>query len=256
MIPSLAALVTLQSLDSAIDQARKRLAELPGLEQTIAARIATAQAAVEAAKGTLQENVAARRQLEKDVAAVDTRLARFEDHKASIKTNQEYTALLHEIATAKAEKDAIEERILGLMEQADALGLEVKSAETARKKAADDGDTTRIAIVAERKVMDGEVAQLTAERTRHAAAVDARSLATYEQLRKGRRGIAVAQMANSGCTACHVRLRPAVEQQVRRNDGLIQCDNCQRILYAPAPPDAAGSVGTAGAAEVPSAAAR
>jgi predicted nucleic acid-binding Zn-ribbon protein len=246
MIPSLAALVTLQSLDSSIDQARKRLAELPGLEQTIAARIAAAQAGLDAAKAALQENVTARRQLEKDVAAVDTRLARFDDHKASVKTNHEYTALLHEIATAKAEKDAIEERILGLMEQADALGIDVKSAEAARKKAADDGDTTRIAIVAERKVIEGEVAQLVAERTRHAAAVDARSLATYEQLRKGRRGVAVAQMINSGCAACHVRLRPAIEQQVRRNDGLIQCDSCQRILYAPAPPDPAGSAGTAG----------
>jgi predicted nucleic acid-binding Zn-ribbon protein len=247
MIPSLAALVTLQSLDSSIDQARKRLAELPGLEQTIAARIAAAQAGLDAAKAALQENVTARRQLEKDVAAVDTRLARFDDHKASVKTNHEYTALLHEIATAKAEKDAIEERILGLMEQADALGIDVKSAEAARKKAADDGDTTRIAIVAERKVIEGEVAELAAERTRHASAVDARSLATYEQLRKGRRGVAVAQMINSGCSACHVRLRPAVEQQIRRNDGLIQCDSCQRILYAPAPPDPDASSGTAGA---------
>jgi predicted nucleic acid-binding Zn-ribbon protein len=246
MIPSLAALVTLQSLDSSIDQARKRLAELPGLEQTIAARIAAAQAGVDAAKAALQENLTARRQLEKDVAAVDTRLARFDDHKASVKTNHEYTALLHEIATAKAEKDAIEERILGLMEQADALGAGVKSAESARKKAADDGDTTRIAIIAERKVVESEVAQLVADRTQQAATVDARSLATYEQLRKGRRGIAVAQMVNSGCAACHVRLRPAVEQQIRRNDGLIQCDSCQRILYAPAPADPAGSPAAAG----------
>src|ERR1022692_1985928 len=114
MIPSLAALVTLQSLDTAIDQARRRLAELPGLEQTIAGRITATQAAVEAAKARLQDNLTARRQLEKEVAAVDMRLARFDDHKASVKTNHEYTALLHEIATAKAEKDAVEERILGL----------------------------------------------------------------------------------------------------------------------------------------------
>jgi predicted nucleic acid-binding Zn-ribbon protein len=241
MSPSLAALITLQSLDSSIDQARKRLAELPGLEQTIAARVAAAQAEVEAAKAALNNNATARRQLEKDVAAVDTRLARFDDHKASVKTNQEYTALLHEIATAKAEKDAIEERILGQMEEADGLAAGVKTAEAGRKKAADDGETTRIAIVAERKVIEGEVANLQAERTRQAATADARSLATYEQLRKARRGVAVAQMINSGCAACHVRLRPPVEQQVRRNDSIVQCDSCQRILYAPAASDAAGA---------------
>ena len=54
---------------------------------------------------------AARRALEKDVAVVDARLSKFEDHKAAVKTNQEYTALLHEIATAKSEKDAVEEHL-------------------------------------------------------------------------------------------------------------------------------------------------
>ena len=43
------------------------------------------------------------------------------------------------------------------------------------------------------------------------------------------------------CTICHVRLRPQVFNNVRRNDSIIQCDSCQRILYfaqpegAPAP---------------------
>jgi hypothetical protein len=34
---------------------------------------------------------------------------------------------------------------------------------------------------------------------------------------------------------CHVRLRPQVFNEVRRNEALIQCDSCLRILYfAPA----------------------
>jgi len=202
---------------------------------------------VDAAKAKLQESVAARRALEKDVAAVDTRLARFDDHKAAVKTNHEYTALLHEIQTAKSEKDAIEERILILMEEADGLSHSVKAAEAARTKAAADGETTKVSIVAERKVIEGELARLTGERAAHAKQVDARSLATYEQLLKGRRGIAVAPMSGSICGACHVRLRPAVEQVVRRNDGLVQCDNCQRILYWPAPAEAAGAAGAASA---------
>jgi predicted nucleic acid-binding Zn-ribbon protein len=38
-------------------------------------------------------------------------------------------------------------------------------------------------------------------------------------------------MRDGHCTACHVRLRPTVEQQVRRNDALVQCDSCQRLLF-------------------------
>jgi predicted nucleic acid-binding Zn-ribbon protein len=33
------------------------------------------------------------------------------------------------------------------------------------------------------------------------------------------------------CSACHVRLRPQVFQEVRRNDQIIQCASCNRILY-------------------------
>jgi predicted nucleic acid-binding Zn-ribbon protein len=33
------------------------------------------------------------------------------------------------------------------------------------------------------------------------------------------------------CTLCHVRLRPQVFNTILRNDQIIQCDSCQRILY-------------------------
>src|SRR4051812_27534588 len=121
MIASLAALIALQSVDSASDAARRRLSDLPAAEQAIDARVAVASAAVDGAKARLAEAQTTRRGLEKDVAAVDSRLARFDDHRAAVKTNQEYTALLHEISGAKAEKDALEERILVLMEQIDAI---------------------------------------------------------------------------------------------------------------------------------------
>ena len=132
MSPVLVSLIALQSLDTAADAARKRLAELPAAEQAIAASLSAAQAAVDGVKARLEENKGAHRALEKDVALMDTRLARFDDHKAAVKTNQEYTALLHELATAKSEKDALEERILELMDAADGLTAAFEAAETAR----------------------------------------------------------------------------------------------------------------------------
>lgn len=239
----LAALVALQALDSAADAARRRLAELPAAEQALAARVADATAAVEAAKAQLAENQHARRQLEKDVAAVDVRLRRFEDHKAAIKTNVEYTALLHEIATARQEKDGIEEKILVLMEAGDGLARGLKAAEAALAKARQEGDAARKALAAEQQALGAEIARLAASRKTEAKAVDAKALALYEQLLKGRRGVAVASMTKDTCNACHVRLRPHVEQQVRRNDSIVQCDSCQRILYFQAPQNPQGAPG-------------
>jgi predicted nucleic acid-binding Zn-ribbon protein len=235
MLPALDSLIALQALDSAAEAARRRLSDLPAAEDALSARVAEAATALDAVKARIAANHDKRRALEKDVAVVDSRLARFDDHKAAVKTNQEYTALLHEIAGAKTEKDAIEEQILMLLEEADALAAELQAAETAVADARRDGEAGRAALTAERQTLEADLRRLAAERTGHAAEVDARHLATYEQLLKGRRGLAVARLAGETCTACHVRLRPHSVQMVRRNDSIVQCESCQRILYFESP---------------------
>jgi predicted nucleic acid-binding Zn-ribbon protein len=235
MTPLLAALIALQHLDTAAEAARRRLAELPGAVEQLAAAAAAAADAVAAAKARVAENNASRRELEKQVAAVDSRLSRFDDHRAAVKTNQEYTALLHEIATAKADKDRIEEQILVAMEQADGLAAELTAAEQAQIDVTRGGSAARAALDAERQALETEIARLTTEKARAAADVEPAVLARYEQLLKQRRMVAVAAMVGETCAACYVRLRPAVAQQIRRNSDIVHCDNCQRILYYQAP---------------------
>jgi predicted nucleic acid-binding Zn-ribbon protein len=234
--PSLASLVALQALDTAADLARKRLAELPAAEQSIATAIAAEAADVARLKAEIKANHDRRRDLEKEVAAVDTRLARFEDHKAAVKTNQEYTALLHEIATAKSEKDAVEEKILVLMESADTLASQVKAGEAALAAATREGDERRKALTAENATQLRELDRLTSERRGEVSGLPAPLVAKYDQLLKGRRGLAVAPMTGEICAACHVRQRPHVAQIIRRNEEIVQCESCQRILYFAGPP--------------------
>ena len=38
------------------------------------------------------------------------------------------------------------------------------------------------------------------------------------------------------CTQCHVRLRPQVYNELRRNESVMQCESCSRILYFVANP--------------------
>jgi uncharacterized protein len=239
VLPALQALIALQQLDSAAETAHKRLADLPAAEAAIDARVGEATAAVETAKAALAANHQARRELEKDVAAVDARLSRFNDHKAAVKTNVEYTALLHEIATAKAEKDAVEERILVLMEEGDAVTAGLRAAEAAVAEAKREGDTERAGLVDERRTLEAELDRLAGQRTRQAAHVDAPLLAKYDQLLRQRRGLAVVAMTGEVCSACFVRLRPHIAQLIRRNDEIVACESCQRILYFEVPGDQA-----------------
>jgi predicted nucleic acid-binding Zn-ribbon protein len=232
MSPALSSLIALQRLDTAAEAARKRLADLPTLERQIAGRLAAATAEAEAARARLAANHTSRRELEKQVAAVDSRLSRFDDHRAAIKTNQEYTALLHEIATAKTEKDSLEEQILNVMETADLLTGEITAAGTALAGVAAESADRQRALGEERQALEAELADLTAQRAVASAGIDHPVLARYDQLLKQRKMVAVAEMIDERCTACHVRLRPAVAQAVRRGSELVHCDSCQRILFA------------------------
>jgi predicted nucleic acid-binding Zn-ribbon protein len=211
------------------------LGEIPAAMQALADAIAAARGAADGLKARLQDNNEKRRALEKEVAVVDSHLARFDAHKAAVKTNQEFTALLHEISVAKGEKDRLEEDQLVLMEEADGIAADVKAAERALADEVKRTDAEKARFDAERKQIEADLARLAGERSTAAATIEPRTLALYEQLLKGRKGVALAQMTGDICEACHVRLRPHVTQQVRRNDSVVQCDNCQRILYYLAP---------------------
>jgi hypothetical protein len=72
---------------------------------------------------------------------------------------------------------------------------------------------------------------LRAERRTLVGVIDPKALATFELVAKRRNGLAVAEARDGICTICHVRLRPQVFNTIRRNEEIIQCDTCQRILF-------------------------
>jgi predicted nucleic acid-binding Zn-ribbon protein len=230
--------VNLQQLDTKAGQARKRLAEAPEREKTFDERLAAAKQAVADAKAKLADNQEARRAIEKEVAVHQGRLSKYRDQAMAVKTNQEYHAIQHEMSHAQGEIKKYEDEILERMVEADDLTATIKSAEAALA-------SEQKTIDAERKRMQSEDAEtqksldaLGAERAKVIEGMDKRVLAIYDTGFSRRQGIAVAEAKDGICTICHVRLRPQVFNDVRKNDAIVQCDSCQRILYyvpAPAP---------------------
>ena len=235
-------LIALQRLDSAADAARRRLAEEPEHEKALEARLETARQHVAAAKQRLAENQTARRALEKDVAVHQGRLSKFRDQVAAVKTNVEYQAMQKEIGFAQGEVKAIEDRVLERMLEADDLTAAVKRAETALANEQKAIDAERRTLAAEKIELQASLERATKERAALASTVDKGLLAKFDLVSQRRSGVGLAEARDGICTICHVRLRPQVFNTVRRNDDIIQCDSCNRILYfvptAPAATDA------------------
>ncbi len=76
-----------------------------------------------------------------------------------------------------------------------------------------------------------EIDRTTAEREKLVASIDRHVLSIFEMTAKSRKGVAVAEAKDGLCSICHVRLRPQVFNEVRKNESIIQCDSCRRILY-------------------------
>lgn len=229
-------LIQLQDLELGAERARRRVEEIPFAQAALEARIADRTAAVAAVKDRIGVNQAARRDIEKDLAAVQARLSKYKDQLMEVKTNKEYQAMQSEISVAEQNVRAQEDLLLERMEETDALAAELKTSEAALKHEQGEVAREKQRLDAERGALDQELERTSAERAKVSAQLSAPALALFEHVAKHRRGVALSEAREGHCTQCHVRLRPQVFNEVRRNDGLIQCESCSRILYFVAAP--------------------
>src|SRR5438094_4534563 len=163
MNKDLEGLIALQKLDTAVHDARHRLAEEPERAKALDARFEAAKQRVADAKARLSENQNARRGIEKDVAVHQGRLSKFREQAMAVKTNQEYHAVQKEIGFAQGEVKTLEDQILERMVEADDLTALVKraDAELAAEQKAVEAD--RRAMVTELAGMRSSLERIAAE---------------------------------------------------------------------------------------------
>jgi len=224
-------LITLQRLDSAADAARRRLADEPEREKSLEARLESARQRVTHAKEHLAANQTARREIDKEMAVHQGRLSKYREQAMAVKTNVEYHAIQKEIGHAQTEIKTHEDRMLERMLEADDLTAALKKAEADLAAEQKSVDADRKAMKAEHADLQASLEKISAERAAVVAAVDKQTLAIFDLVSSRRNGIALAEARDGICTICHVRLRPQVFNSVRRNEEIVQCDSCNRILY-------------------------
>ena len=131
MLPDLERLIQLQRLDTAADEARRTVDGIPSRIEDLDTRLTVSTTAVDAARTCVEDKKNERQAGEKSLAEVQGRLSRFKEQLIAVKTNKEYTGVQHEIATAEAEVQRLEDTILEYMLEADDLAADVEAAERA-----------------------------------------------------------------------------------------------------------------------------
>jgi len=231
MLADLERLIQLQEIESRAAIANKAIAEAPGRIAALDALLQAATAALATAKQALATNQTTRRSIDNDLISAQQRESKYKEQLMAVKTNEQLHAMQHQIKSVADEVGQHEERVLVSMMEADEINANIKKAEAGLKAAQAKVATERAAIENDAKTHQATVVECAAARDKVVSAMDNKgAVETFQRIAKVR-GTAVARAEGERCTICQVRLRPAVFAAVRKNESLVQCDSCNRILY-------------------------
>ena len=102
--------------------------------------------------------------------------------------------------------------------------MEKKHVEEEKAKARD-------RTAADQKEMDG----LSQDRAKILTEMTPTVAREYERIRKGRAGVAIAEVLGGRCSKCNMSVRPALLQQLKLGDTIMVCESCKRMLYVNPP---------------------
>ena len=166
---------------------------------------------------------------------LETKRTRYKGQLMDVKTNKEYTAMLHEIETVEREIRTREDSILEEMERAEALGQEAAREEEAFRSVESAARTEAAELDARGARVGKERKGVAMVRDEVAATIPEEPLSLYQRVAK-LRGTGLAEARDKMCQTCHVKLRLQMWVEIKQNETLFQCPSCNRILYYEPPP--------------------
>ena len=224
-------LLVLQDRDRKLLRVTQELAHIGPERESLKAKAASTQTALEAAKLRVKQIESERKQRDLEIEGKKAQIEKYLNQQLLTRKNEEYKALTHEIEMAKEVIFKIEDAEIVLMEQAEAAQKEVVRATAeaaAAKKLVDD----QIGQLNQREEnLKKELAELTSSRAQLASAVDDSTRTRYERLFKSKGENVVVSVEHSACGGFHMKLPTQVVTNCRAQGELVTCPNCGRILY-------------------------
>ncbi len=226
-------LARLQKTDTQIDQAAARLAEIARLlanDETVR----TAQTIETDTRAKMEQARKALKRLEDAVAAQRLKIEYSEAalYGGKVKNPKELQDLQNEIASLKKYLATLEDQQLEAMMALEQAESDHASAADLLARAQADFTSRSSALVGEQSRLQKDVERLQAERTPNANQISPETLQMYDRLRRQKKGLAVAGIVDSCCTACGSTLTQADWQTARSPNQISFCPFCGRILYA------------------------
>jgi len=231
MLETIEKLLILQERDRRIRRVKGELIHIEPERQTLKAKAAGAQAALEHAKLRVKQLESERKELELEVEAKKELISKYANQQFQTRKNEEYRALQHEIDMCKEAIFKIEDQELELMEQGEAAQREVGRATQAANDARKLMDEQVAQLSAREANLKKELAELEVNREELASAVDESARGRYDRLVRNKGENVVVGIQHGVCGGCHMKVPPQLLVMCQAEKEVVTCSNCGRILY-------------------------
>ncbi len=232
MLPELQRLVELQEIDREILHITYQIEkEIPAKISEITSRAEGLKKESQRVHQRLEEIEKRRRQKELDLQEMEDRIKKLKARSSEVKTNKEYQALLNEIQLAEKEKSRIEDEILNLMETIEQVKVELRSQEAEIKRQQTELEERKREFLTLQDKSQKALELLKGRRSELIKEISSSYYDLYMSLLEKGRGLAVVSAVDEVCQGCYLKLPPQLFVEIKRNERLIQCPQCRRILY-------------------------
>jgi predicted nucleic acid-binding Zn-ribbon protein len=227
----LSSLVTLQKIESKLDEIHILKGELPmevaDLEDEITGLHAR-QTRIEEEINGVTDFIEQRKTAIKDAEAL---VKKYEKQSSNVKNNREFEAINKEMEMQQLEIKLAEKHIKDATEE---IAEKAVALEKAKKNIAAKDSTLQTKkselekIIAANEKEEKHFNKLAADARTH---VDDRLLASYEKIRKSyRNGLAVVPVERDACGGCFNAIPPQKQSEIKQHKKVMICENCGRVL--------------------------
>lgn len=224
-------LVSLQDCDTRIQDIKNRQQEGPIEIQKLEEDLNAIEKQMEEELTQLETHKGKRRKAEQEIDDLESRIEKTNVKLSNIKSNKEYSAVLKEIDDLNAAKVLLEDQIIEIMEQTEALEDRHVAIKAKRGELKEKFEKDRGRILKELKALDKGFKSLEKKRANFCQDIDVTLINRYNLLREHKEGLAISPVVKGVCQTCHMGIPPQKFNELIRGDELMTCPHCKRIMY-------------------------
>lgn len=230
--PQIEKLLIVQTKDLALQKVQQEIERIPNDRARIETLIDEEKASIESAKSDLNAKEVERNDLDSQIKAKESDIAKFKTQQLEVKKNEEYRALTHQIEQAQSDISQLEEQEIEIMYSIDEakISFEQAKAEIDQRIVQQTNQLTE--LEARLKQLKENIQSAEADYLESRETVDQGALEIYYRTKQQtKRPPYISAIEVQNCAGCHLRVSNDVLGLAIAAEEIIACDQCARIVY-------------------------